>query len=273
MTGNHITKAACTFAQLDRPLRVIVCSYESAYTSAFLSTLVASRHIEIVGLLKSTSLSKGTRSSFADDIQLLRRTGVFYVLYLWFATSSLLQKLRITRWNSMAQWAEVLGCALLSAKDVNRVSTQDALKDLAPDLIVSAHFNQIFSAEFIQNTRCALWNIHPSRLPDHRGLDPAFYVLLNGEPETGVTLHEISAKIDGGRILAQSVREVKTPVLHTLNLQLFSEGGTLLANYLSKQFRGIGVSFIENTGRNRYNSWPSSQQTGQFLKSGKRFVW
>ncbi len=44
-------------------------------------------------------------------------------------------------------------------------------------------------------------NIHPSRLPQHRGADPLFWQLRGGETETGVTLHKVSELLDGGDIL------------------------------------------------------------------------
>ena len=273
MTIHRSTAALANLVKQGRPVRVVICSYESAYTDAFLKEFAKSPRVQIVGLVQSTSLSKGKRSSLADDFHLLRKTGVFYSLYLWFATSGLLRQLKVTRWLSMKQWAKNLVCPLLPTADINESSAQKALNELAPDLIVSAHFNQIYSAAFIENTQCALWNIHPSLLPDHRGLDPAFYVLLNEEQETGVTLHEISPAIDEGQILDQTTHKVETHVLHRLNLQLFAKGGTLLSDYLEQLPVEKNMYFTTMPSNTRYNSWPSFRNYLRFIKSGKGLIW
>ena len=51
----------------------------------------------------------------------------------------------------------------------------------------------------IANHRCI--NIHPSKLPKYRGADPIFWQLREGESETGVTLHDVTEKLDSGDIL------------------------------------------------------------------------
>jgi methionyl-tRNA formyltransferase len=46
-------------------------------------------------------------------------------------------------------------------------------------------------------------------LPRYRGPDPLFWQLMNGEPETGLTIHRIEADFDTGPILAQA----RVPIL------------------------------------------------------------
>jgi UDP-4-amino-4-deoxy-L-arabinose formyltransferase/UDP-glucuronic acid dehydrogenase (UDP-4-keto-hexauronic acid decarboxylating) len=47
------------------------------------------------------------------------------------------------------------------------------------------------------------YNLHGSLLPHYRGRAPANWVLVNGETETGVTLHRMVARADAGDIAAQ----------------------------------------------------------------------
>ncbi len=49
-----------------------------------------------------------------------------------------------------------------------------------------------------------LYNIHFSLLPKYRGCHTNFYQIFKGEKITGVTLHEIDAGIDTGRIIDQT---------------------------------------------------------------------
>ena len=46
-------------------------------------------------------------------------------------------------------------------------------------------------------------NVHPSLLPAHRGPEPLFWTLRNGENATGVTIHRIDETLDTGEIIAQ----------------------------------------------------------------------
>jgi UDP-4-amino-4-deoxy-L-arabinose formyltransferase / UDP-glucuronic acid dehydrogenase (UDP-4-keto-hexauronic acid decarboxylating) len=47
------------------------------------------------------------------------------------------------------------------------------------------------------------FNLHPSLLPAYRGRAPVNWVLVNGERETGVTLHHMVARADAGDIVGQ----------------------------------------------------------------------
>merc|ERR1711933_558081 len=46
-------------------------------------------------------------------------------------------------------------------------------------------------------------NFHPSLLPKHRGCMAGFWVILDGDEETGVTCHRMVANFDEGRIVHQ----------------------------------------------------------------------
>lgn len=65
-------------------------------------------------------------------------------------------------------------------------------------------FNQIFSQALLDRFK-AIINVHPSILPFYRGPVPSYWCLANGEKQTGYTLHQMTAKIDDGRILDQGL--------------------------------------------------------------------
>lgn len=48
-------------------------------------------------------------------------------------------------------------------------------------------------------------NLHCGKLPEFRGAPPAFWELLQGEEEVGVTIHRVSAELDQGPILKQEL--------------------------------------------------------------------
>ncbi len=91
--------------------------------------------------------------------------------------------------------------------DVNDPRMLAAVKRIAPDVIFSFYFRQILGNELLGIPRIGAFNLHGSLLPSYRGRCPVNWVLINGEKETGVSLHRMEEKPDRGAIVAQrSVR-------------------------------------------------------------------
>lgn len=73
-----------------------------------------------------------------------------------------------------------------------------------PDLVVLAGFMRILSAAFVEHYRGRLLNIHPSLLPRYRGLHTHARALAAGERVHGVSVHFVTAELDGGPVIAQA---------------------------------------------------------------------
>ena len=74
---------------------------------------------------------------------------------------------------------------------------------LAPAVIYSFAYRHLLPEAVLKLARLGAYNLHPSRLPAYRGRAPVNWVLVNGERETGVTLHHMVAKADAGDIVGQ----------------------------------------------------------------------
>lgn len=74
--------------------------------------------------------------------------------------------------------------------------------DAAIGILVA--FGKIIPQELIDAIPFGIINIHPSLLPLHRGPTPIESVLLNGESITGVSLMQLSAKMDSGKLFQQN---------------------------------------------------------------------
>ncbi len=77
------------------------------------------------------------------------------------------------------------------------------------DLICLAGFMEILSKNFIKSFKGKILNIHPSLLPNYKGLNTHKRVLLNKEKYTGCTVHFVSPKLDSGKIILQKKIKVK----------------------------------------------------------------
>ena len=96
---------------------------------------------------------------------------------------------------------------LLGKPDLNDDVIVQTLASARPDAILSWFWPQRIPARVLDlvkgpNGRRA-FGVHPSLLPRHRGPDPTFHAINQGDLETGVTLHRLDAEYDTGDIIAQ----------------------------------------------------------------------
>lgn len=80
----------------------------------------------------------------------------------------------------------------------------DQIETLTPDLIVLAGFMRILSGEFISRFSDRILNIHPSLLPELRGLDTHRRALESGAREHGASVHFVTEELDAGPVLMQA---------------------------------------------------------------------
>lgn len=84
----------------------------------------------------------------------------------------------------------------------------EALRELKPDLCVTAAFGQILSREILEIPALGNINVHASLLPRHRGAAPIAYAIMAGDKKTGVTTMMMDEGIDTGDILMQQETEI-----------------------------------------------------------------
>ena len=75
----------------------------------------------------------------------------------------------------------------------------------APQLVVLAGFMRILTPGFVEHYSGRLINIHPSLLPAFTGLHTHQRAIEAGCKVAGVTVHQVTAVLDHGAILAQAV--------------------------------------------------------------------
>lgn len=75
----------------------------------------------------------------------------------------------------------------------------------APALVVLAGFMRILTPGFVAHYQGRLLNIHPSLLPAFPGLHTHERAIEAGCRFAGATVHEVTAELDHGPILAQAV--------------------------------------------------------------------
>lgn len=83
------------------------------------------------------------------------------------------------------------------------------LHEVRPDLVCLAGFMRVLTEAFVTEWQGKMLNIHPSLLPKYKGLNTHARALAAGDPEAGCSVHEVTAELDGGRVLGQA----RVPIL------------------------------------------------------------
>jgi methionyl-tRNA formyltransferase len=94
------------------------------------------------------------------------------------------------------------GVLVEQPEDVNAPEALGRVRSLHPDLLVTAAYGQILSADLLAIPPIGGINLHGSILPAYRGAAPVARAIQNGETETGVTVIRMTPKIDAGGMMA-----------------------------------------------------------------------
>jgi methionyl-tRNA formyltransferase len=240
-------------------LRTVVCTCGGLYGALVLRRLRACDRLEICAVVRSTRVLSARFGFLRGAAAQVRCSGVAYALYLWCATT-------------LADWLCVLGgigavpthsltpgLPVLTTRSVNNPEGVRFLTACAPDLLVSAFFNQRLHATVLALPRRGCVNIHPSLLPEAKGVDPVFQALLGGARQLGVTVHFMSAGFDAGQIVAQRSIECRTDSsVFAATALLFREGAELLAAAIESIARG--TTGTPQSGAGSYQSWPTPKE-------------
>ncbi|MFJ5469181.1 bifunctional UDP-4-amino-4-deoxy-L-arabinose formyltransferase/UDP-glucuronic acid oxidase ArnA [Pectobacterium carotovorum] len=106
---------------------------------------------------------------------------------------------------SVAKAAAEMDVPVFAPEDINHPLWVNRIRELAPDVIFSFYYRTLLSDDILQLPSFGAFNLHGSLLPRYRGRAPVNWVLVNGETQTGVTLHKMVSRADAGDIVAQSV--------------------------------------------------------------------
>ncbi len=106
-----------------------------------------------------------------------------------------------------AKLASIPQCRLAAMKTEKRTDYDlrlQALIEREPvDLIVLAGFMRILSGPFVRHFAGKIINLHPSLLPNYKGLNTHVRVLQNKEPYHGASVHFVTAGLDEGPVIIQ----------------------------------------------------------------------
>lgn len=141
--------------------------------------------------------------------------------------------------GSVARIAAEQGIPVYAPDDVNHPLWVDRIKAMSPEIIFSFYYRNLLNDAILNSARLGAYNLHGSLLPKYRGRAPLNWVLVNGETETGVTLHRMVKRADAGDIVAQTrVAIAEQDNVLTLHRKLVQSATQLLEDTLPAMKRG-----------------------------------
>lgn len=106
--------------------------------------------------------------------------------------------------RSLAEFAKERGIAVATPPDATGRSLLDLVRGIPPDIVFSFHYDHRVPRTIRKVPPLGAFNLHESLLPRWRGPSPIPFVILGGERESGVTLHEMVEEFDAGDMVAQA---------------------------------------------------------------------
>jgi methionyl-tRNA formyltransferase len=141
--------------------------------------------------------------------------------------------------GSVKNWAETRGIDCFTTDAINAPQWIDKIAGRQPDVLFSFYYRKMISPALLAIPRTGAFNLHGSLLPAYRGRCPVNWVLVNGEEETGVTLHAMVEKPDAGDIVgSRAVKIDFEDTAQTLYDKLCAAAGRLLDEVLPEMLRG-----------------------------------
>ncbi|GAA0299127.1 methionyl-tRNA formyltransferase [Gracilibacillus halotolerans] len=114
-----------------------------------------------------------------------------------------------------------------------------AIKEVNPDLIITAAFGQILPKELLDFPSKGCINVHASLLPKLRGGAPIHYSIIEGHKETGISIMYMTEKLDAGDIISQQAIPIEEKDnVGTLHDKLAKVGSELLIRTLPDFLNG-----------------------------------
>lgn len=105
--------------------------------------------------------------------------------------------------SPVSAWARDADVRLATPLRLRSDEGRAALREWRPDGLLLVAYGQLVPDDLLAIAPRPPLNVHPSLLPRHRGAAPVAATILAGDPEGGVTLMVMEARLDAGPIVAQ----------------------------------------------------------------------
>lgn len=260
-------------------LRALIITQEDClYLPQFVHTVLRHRRANVVGMtILPALMPKQTWGMALRDHLALYGPAQFVRQSVRYATRKALGlvsvRVPLPGLYSVAAVARHHSVPLLETASVNSREYLERLGGLSLDLIISINASQKFKTPILSLPRLGCINVHGALLPRYRGRLPSFWVLANGERETGATVHFMNEELDDGPILLQErVPIAPDDTQDSLIRKTKTVGARLLIEAIDRLEQGSAVTLPNDRSQATYFSFPSRADGLRLRQQGRRFL-
>ena len=211
--------------------------------------------------------SVGGASSFERLRRLWAIFGTYFVL-----RNVIVHVWKLLRGNSVEETARFHGVPVIKlSENINSPESIDQLRTLGPDFIVNVAGSEIFRNELITLPKIATLNLHTSKLPEYKGMLPTFWVMLEDEEETAVSVFIVDEGIDTGPVVVQNPLRISGLSQFELIRITKIMGMDAIIESVEYLARGGRIKQSGESSQGSYYSFPKKSDVKRFRKNGKRF--
>jgi methionyl-tRNA formyltransferase len=189
----------------------IITMEDPLYTTDFIKDIIKARHRDIVGL----TIAKGGRLKIGK-----KRSKIVYLFSLLLIMGprhflknihkTLIFRIQKTLSDSvpgmnspgLAGYASDFNIQVSYTTNPNDELFLENIRNAEPDVIINQS-QFIIKKPLLELAKIGMLNRHNALLPKNRGRLTPFWVLYNGDKETGVSIHFVDEGIDAGEIVVQ----------------------------------------------------------------------
>ncbi len=141
------------------------------------------------------------------------------------------------------------GVPVLQPEDIRTQRFAEQLRGFNADVFVVIAYGKILPAGILAVPKICAVNVHASLLPKYRGAAPINWAILNGEPETGVSVIRLNTKMDAGEIIVQeAVTITQEDTSISLRKTLAGLGADCLVKALDQLEQGTASFTVQDEG-------------------------
>ncbi len=130
-------------------------------------------------------------------------------------------------------WAKDNGFALAGT------ASEPEMKDQTADFLFSVANLNVLPASVLASAKMAAINFHDGPLPGYSGLNVTSWAILAGETRHAVTWHEMTTRVDAGRVLVSREFDIAPDeTAFSLNTKCFAAGAESFSDLLEQVFSG-----------------------------------
>lgn len=177
--------------------------------------------------------------------------------------------------NNCFRVLEKAGIEYRVTNKINSDEIVDFIKSKEIDILFSLT-HHILKSNILNAPKLVCINRHPGKLPNHAGLQPILYTMLEQKdsPEITITqtMHTMVEQIDAGKILIETDYSIPRnsslfygyTVVYKDTVRMFN---TAVQNYLSNKM------YTQDMSQRKYYSFPNKKVCKEFRKQYKIFTW